>query len=74
MGEMNDQIWNQRIKPVEKWLENFKPENEQDEDKILLINLNLRRGTRTPSIRGRILKQWKTEFSNEIHNATVVAA
>jgi len=74
MREMNDQIWNQRIKPVEKWLKNFKPENEQDEDKIQLIYLNLRRGTRTPRIRGRILKQWKAEFSNEIQNGNELFA
>ena len=74
MREMNDQIWNQRIKPVEKWLENSKPTDEDEEEHIETIKMNLRRGKRTPRIRNRILKQWKTEFSNEIQNGNELFA
>ena len=74
MREMDDKTWNQRIKPVEKWLEYFKPTNQDDEDKIELIKMNLRRGKRTPSIRKIILEQWKAEFSNEIQNGNEMFA
>lgn len=74
MSEMNDQIWNQRIKPVEKWLEYFKPTNQDDEDKIELIKMNLRRGKRSPRIRKDIIEQWKAEFSDEIQNGNEMFA
>ena len=74
MREMNDQTWYQRIKPVEKWLENFKPTNEDDDDKIQLIKTDLRRGKRTPSIRKTILEHFKAEFSEEIQNGNEMFA
>lgn len=74
MREMNDQIWNQRIKPVEMWLENFKPTNQDDEDKIELVKMNLRRGMRNPRIRHRLLSWFKFEFSNEIQNGNEIFA
>lgn len=74
MREMNDQIWNQRIKPVQKWLENFKSTDEDEEEYIEGIKMNLHRGNRRPDKRGGILKQWETEFSNEIQNGNELFA
>jgi hypothetical protein len=68
MIELNEKSWNQRIKPVETWLEHSRPTDEEEEDRIKYIESILRRLKRNPNALGDILKQLKTEFSNEIQN------
>ena len=64
MIELNEKSWNQRIKPVETWLEHSRPTDEEEEDRIKYIESILRRLKRNTNALGDILKQLKTEFSN----------
>ena len=66
--EMSEERWMNMTKPVNAWLEGFVPTDENEEDKVELVKMNLRRGTRTPSIRSNIIRQWRAEFADEIES------
>jgi len=56
------------IVPVEAWIEGFVPETEDEEDRVALVQMNLRRGNRSASVRSNIVKQWRAEFADEIES------
>lgn len=65
---MSDERWMNMTKPVNAWLEGFVPTNEDEEDRVELVKMNLRRGGRSAAIRSNIIRQWRTEFNEEIES------
>lgn len=66
--EMSEERWTNMIKPVNAWLEGFVPTNEDEEDRVELVKMNLRRGGRSAGTRSNIIRQWRAEFSQEIES------
>ena len=64
--EMTEERWNKMTEPVNAWVEAFEPTNEDEEDRLELVNMNLRRGNRNGMHRSNIIRQWRAEFSEEI--------
>ena len=67
---MNEERWNTVIAPVEAWVAGFTPTNEDEEDRLELVEMQLRRGNRSPAKRTDILKQFRLEFAVEIKEGT----
>ena len=63
---MNEERWNTVMAPVEAWVDNFTPVDEDEEDRLELVQMQLRRGNRSPKYRAFILKQFRLEFAEEI--------
>jgi len=66
--EMSEERWTNMIVPVEAFIEGFVPTTEDEEDRVELVKMNLRRGSRNAANRGNIIRQWRTEFSAEIES------
>jgi|11BtaG_2_1085332.scaffolds.fasta_scaffold08824_1 hypothetical protein len=65
---MKDDRWNTLIEPVQSWVDNFTPVDEDDEDRLEVVKLSMKRGNRNDTKRHGIIKNWRTEFATEIEN------
>ena len=63
---MTDDRWNTLIEPVQSWIGEFSPADEDEEDRLEVVKLSLKRGNRSPSKRKSIIKGWRDEFALEI--------
>lgn len=66
--QMSDERWTNMIVPVEAWIEGFTPTNDDEEDRLDLVKMNLRRGSRNAGNRSNIIRQWRAEFADEIES------